>query len=92
MKGRPRAPAIWLDNKGSGRSRSYCPACAAPGDFERVYNVNPILYVTQVHQKIVPESLADLTRRFDWSDLRIYDINVEGMKHGIVLGTNRWTP
>ncbi len=60
--------------------------------FESVYNGNPILYVTQVHQKIVPESLADLTRRFDWSDVRIYDINVEGMKHGIVLGTNRWTP
>jgi len=59
---------------------------------ESVSKGNPILYVTQVHQKIVPESLADLKRRFDWSELRIYDINVEGMKHGIVLGTNRWTP
>ncbi len=46
----------------------------------------------QVHQKIVPESLMDLRRQFDWLDVRIYDINVEGMKHGIVLGTNRWTP
>jgi len=30
--------------------------------------------------------------KFDWSALRIYAINVEGMKHGILLGLNRWTP
>ena len=61
-------------------------------DFERVYNDNRMVYVTQVHQHLEPGSLANLRQRFAWSDLRIYDINVEGMKHGVLLGTKRWTP
>ena len=61
-------------------------------DFERIYKDNRILYVTQVHQNIEPLSLENLKKRFDWSDLRIYDINVEGVRHGILLGLNRWTP
>jgi 16S rRNA G966 N2-methylase RsmD len=61
-------------------------------DFERVYKDNRIVYVTQVHQHIEPVSLANLKQRFEWSDLRIYDINVEGMKHGVLLGINRWAP
>jgi hypothetical protein len=61
-------------------------------DFERIYKDNRILYVTQVHQNIEPLSLENLKKRFDWSDLRIYDINVEGMRHGILLGLNRWMP
>jgi len=61
-------------------------------DFERIYKDNRILYVTQVHQNIEPLSLEKVRNRFDWSDLRIYDINVEGMRHGILLGSNRWTP
>ncbi len=60
-------------------------------DFERIYKDNRILYVTQVHENIEPHSLENLKKRFDWSDLRIYDINVEGMRHGILLGLNRWT-
>src|SRR5258706_3219638 len=40
-----------------------------------------MLYVVQVQQTIEPASLAELRQRFDRSDLRIYDINVEGMKH-----------
>ena len=57
-----------------------------------VYNENPILWVTQVHQTIDSSSLADLKKRFDWSALRIYDINIEGMKHGVLFGTSRWKP
>jgi hypothetical protein len=58
--------------------------------FERVYKDHPILYVTQVHQHLEPASLADLRAKFDWSGLQIYDINVEGMKHAVPLGTKRW--
>jgi len=61
-------------------------------DFDRVYSDNPILYVTQIHQSVKPESLAELEQRFDWSEVRIYDINIEGMKHGVLLGTSRWKP
>jgi predicted RNA methylase len=57
-----------------------------------IYKEHPILWVTQVHQTIDSISLADLKKRFDWSALRIYDINIEGMKHGVLLGTSRWKP
>lgn len=57
-----------------------------------LYKEHPILWVTQVHQTVDPISLADLKKRFDWSALRIYDINIEGMKHGVLLGTSRWKP
>jgi len=34
---------------------------------------------------------AELTRRFDWSRLRVYDLNARGENHGVLLGTTRWT-
>lgn len=58
--------------------------------FESLYSEMPILYVIQVHQQVEPNSLAELTRRFEWWERRIYDINQEGMKHGILLGCRRW--
>jgi 16S rRNA G966 N2-methylase RsmD len=72
--------------------RTKPPLIGIVEEFERAYRDNRILYVTQVHQYIEPVSLATLEQRFDWCDLRIYDINVEGMKHGILLGTKRWVP
>jgi hypothetical protein len=77
--------------RGLDLRRTKPPVADIVDDFERVYGSQPVLYVTQVHQTIEPGSLAELRRRFDWSDLKIYDINLEGMKHGIVLGTRRWT-
>jgi hypothetical protein len=59
---------------------------------ERVYPSRPILYVTQVRQYVDPAALAELASRFEWSDLRMYDINAEGMKPGILLGSRRWQP
>jgi len=50
-----------------------------------LYKKQPILWVTKVHQTVHPISLADLKKRFAWSALRIYDINIEGMKHGVLL-------
>ena len=57
-----------------------------------MYKEHLILWVTQVHQTVDSTSLTDLKKRFDWSALRIYDINIEGMKHGVLLGTSRWKP
>jgi hypothetical protein len=45
--------------------------------------------VTQGHQRLEPTALAELRAKFEWSELRIYDINVEGMKHGVLLGARR---
>jgi hypothetical protein len=79
------------ETTGLDLQRTKPPVADIVDDFERVYKGNPMLYVTQVHQNIEPDSLVDLKKKFEWSDLRIYDINVEGMKHGVVLGMNRWT-
>lgn len=59
---------------------------------DHVYGANPILYVTQVHQHVEPTSMKALAGHFDWAELRIYDINVEGMRQGVLLGTARWKP
>ncbi|GAC1658507.1 MAG: hypothetical protein NVS9B15_20270 [Acidobacteriaceae bacterium] len=72
--------------------RTTPPVTGIIDDIDRAYHDNPILYVTQIHQSVNPSSLADLRKRFDWSEVRIYDINREGMKHGILLGTSRWKP
>jgi hypothetical protein len=68
------------------------PVATIVDDIDTAFQDLPILYVTQVFQHIEPTSLTDLESRFEWSELRIYDINVEGMKHGILLGSRRWTP
>ena len=59
-------------------------------DFEQVYGAQPILYVTEVHEVNEPKALKAVVDTFDWSDLRIYDVNVPGLQHGILLGTRRW--
>jgi hypothetical protein len=59
-------------------------------DFERIYSSNPILYVTEVHERLVPEPLAALRSRFEWSELNVYDIPGPTGRHGVLLGTKRW--
>ena len=51
-----------------------------------------LLLAIQVYERCDPASLAELEARFDWSDLRIYDLNNAGGNHGIMLGTRRWVP
>jgi hypothetical protein len=53
---------------------------------------NPMLCAIQVYEKIVSGSLAELTTRFDWSALHIYDFNAAGQNHGVLLGTRGWVP
>jgi hypothetical protein len=60
------------------------------GDFERVYPDAPILYVVEVHERLVPEPLAALRAWFDWSELNIYDLAGPTGRHGVLLGTKRW--
>jgi hypothetical protein len=59
-------------------------------DFERAYGAQPVLYVTEVHEVNEPKALRAVEAAFDWSDLRIYDVNVPGLQHGVLLGTRRW--
>jgi hypothetical protein len=52
----------------------------------------PLLCAVQVHETVEPVSLADLERRFDWSALRVYDLDEPGENHGILIGTRGWSP
>lgn len=61
-------------------------------DFERVYGNHPVLYVTEVHEVNEPTALEQVEAQFAWSDLRIYDVNVPGLQHGIMMGSKRWSP
>jgi hypothetical protein len=58
--------------------------------FERVYSDNPVLYVIEVHERLVPEPLAALRERFEWSEISIYDLAGPTGRHGVLLGTRRW--
>lgn len=51
-----------------------------------------VLLAVQVYENVVPDSLADLTSRCDWSLLKTYDIDAPGKNHGLLLGTLGWTP
>jgi hypothetical protein len=51
-----------------------------------------LLVAIQVYERIDRLSLAELEERFDWSALRIYDLNEPGQNHGILLGTLGWSP
>ena len=51
-----------------------------------------LLCAIQTYETIEPESLAELQDRFEWSVLRIYNLNAPGQNHGIVLGTSGWKP
>ena len=53
---------------------------------------NRLLFSIQVHERIDPASLAEVTARFDWSALRIYDFNPPGQNHGLLLATRGWRP
>ena len=54
-------------------------------------NGHKLLFATQVHEVVNPDSLAEVTNRFQWSSMRVYDINAPGQNHGLLLGTCGWT-
>jgi hypothetical protein len=51
-----------------------------------------LLCVIQTYEITEPESLVELQGRFEWSALRIYNLNAPGENHGVVLGTSGWKP
>jgi len=58
----------------------------------REISANPLLCVIQVHERLVPGPLAEVRTRFEWSELRIFDLNVPGEKPGVLLGARGWNP
>jgi hypothetical protein len=85
----------WADalhaNTGLDLGRTKPPVGEIVDDFEHVYPDSPILYVVEVHEHLVPEPLAELRAKFDWSEHSIYEIAGPTGRHGVLLGSNRWT-
>lgn len=51
-----------------------------------------ILCAIQVYEVVNAVSLAELETHFDWSRLRVYDLDEPGHNHGILVGSKRWVP
>ena len=56
------------------------------------FSQNRFLCAIQIYEIVRPVSMVELKARFDWSTIRIYDLNVQGQNHGILLGTKGWAP
>jgi hypothetical protein len=71
-------------------SRTQPPILEVLADIDALYQNQHVLYVIQIFERLEPTSLAMVRQQFDWSEMRIYDINAAGMRHGILLGGRRW--
>jgi hypothetical protein len=58
----------------------------------RVLGTRPLLFAVQVFERVRQDSLADVIALLEWSELKIYNINVAGHNHGVLLGTLNWSP
>jgi hypothetical protein len=56
------------------------------------FSQSRLLCAIQVHEIIDSDALAELKTRFDWSALRVYNLNAPGENHGMLVGTKGWTP
>jgi hypothetical protein len=68
------------------------PVSAVVDEVTGVFGGHKLLFATQVYEMVNPDSLAELIRRFQWSSLKIYDLNTPGQNHGLLIGTVGWTP
>jgi hypothetical protein len=67
------------------------PPVAAVADVTTgVLGHHKLLFAIQVYETVEPDSLAELTARFPWSAMKVYDINAPGQNHGLLLATWGW--
>jgi hypothetical protein len=52
----------------------------------------PLLCAIQIYETVDPGSLAEVQSRFDWAEVRIYNLNAPGENHGVLLAGSGWTP
>jgi hypothetical protein len=72
--------------------RTEPPTTGIIARFEQTYPDHQILFAIQVYEKLNAASLTELQSMLDWSMLKIYDLNIAGRNHGILIGTKGWTP
>jgi hypothetical protein len=74
------------ETNGLDLSATQPPITHIVGWFGRKFADHAILFAIQVYEKISADSLAKVQGLMDWSEVCIYDINVPGRNHGILLG------
>lgn len=72
--------------------RTMPPITDIIGRIRREYFDHKILFATQIYEKLNPQSLVELRTTLDWSETRVYDLDVAGRNHGILIGTCGWKP
>jgi predicted RNA methylase len=55
-----------------------------------VLGKHKLLFAVQVYETVEPDSLTEVTARFPWSAMKVYDINAPGQNHGLLLATWGW--
>jgi hypothetical protein len=76
--------------EGLDLGRTYPPIAEIVDDFERVYPENPVLYVVEAHERLVPGPFATLRKKFAGSDFQVYDVAAPHGRRAMLFGTNRW--
>ncbi len=80
------------DDSGLDLRRTQPPIAGIVDLLSQVFHRCRLVCAIQICEKVEMDSLTEVQRRFDWSDVRIYDINAPGRNHGILIGTKGWTP
>jgi len=78
------------EDKGLDLRRTEPPITEIIGRLAQTYPAHKMLFAIQVYEKLDEDSLAELKTHLEWSSLRIYDLNVAGRNHGILIGAKGW--
>ena len=80
-----------LDEEFGLNFRRTTPPVAAVVDLANaVFRGHKLLFAIQAYESVTPDSLAELTARFQWSALNVYDINAKARNPGLLLGSVGW--
>ena len=60
-------------------------------NLQSTFSAKRVLCAIQVTEFVEPTSFQVVRGNFDWTSLRIYQLNAPGHNHGIILGTKGWS-
>ena len=78
-----RLPNVHADTSGVRRFDYLLEAVRRAG-------AHKLLFGIQAYENVDPDSLAEVTSRFESSALKVYDINPQARNPGLLLGTVGW--
>jgi predicted RNA methylase len=80
------------EEEGLDLTRTAPPISEIIGIFTQRYPAHRMLFAAQVYEKVTAGSMTEIHTMLRWSDLRVYNLNVQGRNHGVLLGTVGWKP